>query len=259
MKIRRKYHNLFSYVLNHKICSESELRKIFVKLTKATDARNPALCPSSVFNLKNNEGLELPNPIYLILTRAKALQPHVDVNGTLLGFSWNASISSINTYRVTKVPKAKKRPHNGLISPLNSKTIKEGLEVLKKHKNTILTKLNLIHIKNFTENLAKIKDPDWPVTDELFDFESAELGLTLDFSSYYKETFPDYELLEIKKNLCSLPNSLFVELINRSFLIELKAFGWKINFIKTIFDKLDSFENIRQRKIPIVLLKIGVV
>ena len=87
----------------------------------------------------------------------------------------------------------------------------------------------------------------------LSEYKSDEIGITFDFSHLYKNTFPELTAKQIKDSLISLPNSLHLELIHRSFLLKVKDKGWQVHFIKTLYNPTTN--NVQYK----LLLKIGVM
>lgn len=252
MGLEKRFKNLFQSILKQQICGKKELNDVFVKLSLATNQSNPLLCPPKVF-IRQNYNKELPSPLYLALVRVNALKPFADDNGMILGFAWNASVCSQTVLPYMKIPKACKSPSTGLFDPKYSETIKNGLKVLQNHKELIINRINKVHDINYANNLHKQSEIEWPLLDVLSDFKSNELGVTFNFTHLYKATFPNLNNKEINDLLFNLPNSLYLELIHRSFLLEVKTYGWQIQFIKTLFNPI---VNNAQCK---VLLKIGVI
>lgn len=252
MGLERRLKNLFESILKQQICGRKELNDVFEKLTKATNLQDPTICPPKVF-IRQNYDKELPSSLYLALVRVNALMPLTDNDGLILGFAWNSSVSSQTALPHMKIPQARKSPSTRLLDPKNSKTIKDSLKVLQNHKELIINRLNKMHDVNYANDLLKQDDIEWPLIDTLSDYRSNELGVTFNFAHLFKNTFPEYGNKEINNMLINLPNSLYLELIHRSFLMEVKAYGWQIQFIKTLFNPI---QNNAQCK---VLLKIGVI
>ena len=252
MGLERRLKNLFQSILKQQICGRKELNEVFEKLTLATNKSDPLLCPPKVF-IRQNFDKELPSSLYLALVRVNALKPFADDHGIILGFAWNSSVSSQTALPYMKIPQACKSPSTGLFDPKYSETIKNSLKVLQNHKELIINRINKVHDINYVNNLQKESDVEWPLLDVLSEFKSNELGVTFNFAHLFKDTFPEYQNKEINNMLINLPNSLYLELVHRSFLMEVKAYGWQIQFTKTLFNPI---VNNAQRK---VLLKIGVI
>jgi len=252
MGLERRFKNLFLSLLKHQICSKTELKDVFLKLSKATNLKNPKLCPAKVF-VRQNFDKEIPTPLYLALVQLNALKPFTDCEGMILGFVWDSSVCSQTVLPLPIIPEACKKSSTGLLDPKYSKTIKNSLKVLQNHKLFIINKLNKVHDINYANSLSKEGDIEWPLLDVLSKYKSDEIGLTFDFSHLYKKTFPEFSAKQIKNILIELPNSLYLELINRSFLLELKNKGWQIQFIKTMYNPTQN--NVQYK----MLLKIGVV
>lgn len=252
MKIERRFLKLIESVLKHEICSKDYLLKIIDKLTRATYANDPTICPADLFIYQENTK-ELPNPLYLALVKLKCIVPHSNVDGTLIGFTWNADYSSHICLPNFILPKASKQPMTGLIDSKFSETIKNSLVCLKENTNFIMLALNKVHTENFYDLYANVDDDEieWPLVDVLSNFKSYELGVSFNFIDLYKKTFPDEE--DVKKKLLELPNTLYNELIHRSFLVELRKAGWQVSFVKSLYNSND----IKGEKI--VLLNIGIV
>lgn len=264
MGLESRVKALAESILKQEICDKKELKRVFTALTKATKEENPAHCPPELFIRENFSEIPFPSSLYLSLLKVNAIKSHFDVEGTYIGFTWKPFIRSDTVLPNIKPPKARFRSMRGLLNPKTSELIKFVVEAIKDNKEMIITKLCIIHDKNYIyserENYEKSNELAWPDKEVLNSFESSEFGLILDVAPIVQPYFPpDTNLIKVKQQLSTIPHTAILEIIHRTFLLELKAFGWKISLNKCFYDSLDSFEHTRNQQVPLTLLKISPV